>query len=299
MVTNDLINLIETDNYRDDAFKMYKLLAAKVEDESGILIGRAPQDMFKALNIKYVYKILEMLKKLPDFDTAYKSCKVLFERDIRCLSANNLKMHEYRKRAEDTLLWCANYLAMMHTMVKAADLDSDIVDRYFYSDWIINKDLDVASNCLFVYEIDGKNEFFIMGRNSKGKYVSFDYLGRNLDVLSVRNTMCSLCKSYTYSEKYEDLQKALSGFNYEFSGSVDINLSRFDNIRDQLRDVRKLLRIIKSPEQKIQEKMLREREARNERIRKARENINIYEPGCAHTTMQAVIEAFIESRLNN
>ena len=130
---------------------------------------------------------------------------------------------------------------------------------------------------------NGNYEYYIMGKNQDGQYVSFEHVGTNLDKYSVLKII--EYSRLEYSESYTDLEKAIENFDM-----IKYNYcERFSETLDQIIEARRELSFLESPF----DKMLKERAERNKRIIEARKNNEIYE--CHNAAMKEIIEAYIES----
>lgn len=155
--------------------------------------------------------------------------------------------------------------------------------------------LNVKNYYLFIYEIDGKDEYFVMGRNDEEVFVSFKHIGSDCDFDTVTKMLSSTVKSYSFSASYKDITESIRNFIMYNSFVCDIprNTIQLYTLYNQIKDAGKVLERIKSPEEKIRLKALKEREARNERIRAAREEYN----GCGvcYVSMKNIVDAYLES----
>lgn len=106
---------------------------------------------------------------------------------------------------------------------------------------------------LFVYEIDGEDNWFIMKKDKPGHYASFKCIGKDLDYDSVAATLSATVGSFTFSASYDELKRAIVSFCKEFS-THKAYMSASPETRTQVDNAGYYLRSMKSQEQKIREK---------------------------------------------
>ena len=152
---------------------------------------------------------------------------------------------------------------------------------------------------LFVYEFDGNDEYFLGVRNDINMYVSLKHIGTNLDFNTVEKTLKAVFgPDYLFSASYVEINKAFRSFINRCS-HFDENTKSHLGITKQLKDAKMFYPHLKSPEQKLRDKsmygkLLEQSEARDERIREAREqnDANDYRFSC---TTKAIMEAYAEA----
>ena len=154
----------------------------------------------------------------------------------------------------------------------------------------------VKDFCLFVYEIDGRDNYFVMSKNNDGVYVSFTHIGDNCIFDEVSKMLKVAVGSYSFSASYNDIVEAIRNFirNNSYVFDIPRNTISLYLLYSQLQQAVKFLERMKSPEEKIRIKALKEREARDARIREARiQTIDVAD--LYSVSMKRVYEAYLES----
>ena len=160
------------------------------------------------------------------------------------------------------------------------------------------KDFKYNSYMLFVYEIDGVNEYMLMGKNVNNEYVSFKKIGQDLDYDSVCATI-SMFGKYCTSLSYYDIYNALNEFINRFK-NIHLDNDKNASILRQVVLANGILERMLSPEEKLRaqiaEKRIYERVLRNRRILKAREENEIYDYCVPTASEKRIMEAYLESK---